>query len=459
MRFGERSATGSDYFDYAPEQPNLFLLMNFKQLLVKENGIERGFDLYRQTISKQKNAVMTLRRLESHYAYCRERSPEFFEIAPPGEPFTIFPPKVIGAGNHRPLTNTTRSLYLACLEDALVQGRSSITVVADLALADYQGVELERIDDELEFDSAVFHRNGDEVWTISQDRAELELDAAFSLLGCKTDFFGDWLCESIIKYVAATVSGRLPLVPILIDASMPKTHRQALELMLPAGAEVREIPAFETVLVRRLWSAPSVGYMPFHQKFTARFKWDYLMGLPARFAPIQEEMCGKADLAVGPPQGPSRIFLARKAFRHRKLVNHTEIEALAEAHGFALVYPEDFDFVGQARLFRNARFVVGPEGSAFFLCIFLNQGAKICILNHENTAGLVAYNGGNDAGADDVTIITGPQAMPQSGSPQDVGYAIDAGVFRRFLEGWLPAPMPEGEVSPALGLELNELRI
>ena len=244
LRFGERSATGSDYFDYAPEQPNLFLLMNFKQLLVKENGIERGFDLYRQTISKQKNAVMTLRRLESHYAYCRERSPEFFEIAPPGEPFTIFPPKVIGAGNHRPLTNTTRSLYIACLEDAIVQGRSSITVVADLALADYQGVELERIDDELEFDSAVFHRNGDEVWTISQDRAELELDAAFSLLGCKTDYFGDWLCKSIIKYVAATVSGRLPLVPILIDASMPKTHRQALELVLPAGADISRNSSF-----------------------------------------------------------------------------------------------------------------------------------------------------------------------------------------------------------------------
>ena len=213
MRFGERSATGSDYFDYAPEQPNLFLLMNFKQLLVKENGIERGFDLYRQTISKQKNAVMTLRRLESHYAYCRERSPEFFEIAPPGEPFTIFPPKVIGAGNHRPLTNTTRSLYLACLEDALVQGRSSITVVADLALADYQGVELERIDDELEFDSAVFHRNGDEVWTISQDRAELELDAAFSLLGCKTDFFGDWLCEFDHKICGCDSFGALAAGP------------------------------------------------------------------------------------------------------------------------------------------------------------------------------------------------------------------------------------------------------
>ncbi len=156
-------------------------------------------------------------------------------------------------------------------------------------------------------------------------------------------------------------------------------------------------------------------------------------------------MCRRADLVVGPPQGPSRIFLARKEFRHRKLVNHGEIEALAEAHGFAIVYPEDFDFAGQARLLRNARFVAGPEGSAFFLCLFLDQGAKICILNHENTAGLVAYNGGNEAGADDVTIITGPQATPLHGSPQDVGYVIDANVFRGFLEGWLSAPASKGE--------------
>ena len=219
---------------------------------------------------------------------------------------------------------------------------------------------------EFEFDSAVFHRNGDEVWTISQDRAEFKLDAAFSLVGCKTDYFGDWLCKSIIKYVAATVSGRLPQVPILIDASMPKTHRQALELVLPAGADIVEIPAFDTVRVKRLWSGSTVGHMPFHQKFTERFKWDYLMGAPERYIPIVEEMCRRADLVVGPPQGPSRIFLARKAFRHRKLVNHAEIEALAEAHGFAIVYPEDLDFVGQARLFRNARFVVGPRDRPFF---------------------------------------------------------------------------------------------
>jgi hypothetical protein len=445
LRFGERSATGCDYFDYAPEQPNLFLLMKFKQLLVKECGVELGFVLYRNTISKPKIATLKLGRLDSHYTYCKARSQEFFEFFPAGESFTIMPPTVIGVGNHRPLKNTTRSFYVACVEDAYVRGRSSVTEVGGVALADYQGVELERIDDELEFDSAVFCRDDERIWMISQDRAALKLDAAFSLLGCRTDFFGDWLCEAIPKYVAAILSGRLPPVPILIDASMPKTHRQALELMLAAPLNIIEVPAFETVQVKRLWSASSIGYMPFHQKFTERFKWDYLMRSPARFRPVRAEMCRRADLVLGSSCGPSRVFLARKEFRHRKLANRAVIEALAEAHAFAIVFPEELDFVEQVGLLRNAHFVAAPEGSALFLRHFLSPGAKICILNHENTEGLVCYN--SDPEVWDLVIITGPQAGPQRGSPQDVDYMIDADVFREFLDGWLPGPLLQGEGS------------
>jgi capsular polysaccharide biosynthesis protein len=439
-RFGERSATGCDYFDYAAGQPNLFLLMNFKQLLVKEHGLDQGFELYRRTIVKQNGAAVTLRRLDGHHAYCKAHAQDFFEIAAAGEPFTIFPPRVIGAGNHRPLVNTTRALYVARLEDALVRGRSSITEMGDVALADYQGEELGRIDDELEFDSSVFHRSGEQIWTIAQDREPMRLDRAFSLLGCKTDFFGDWLAEAIPKYVAATLSGRVPPVPILIDACMPRTHRQALELMLAPAAEIIEVPAFETVHAGSLWTSPSLGYSPFHQKFTERFKWDYLMSSPKQDVPVVDEMCRRADLVLGPPWGPSRVFLARKEFRHRKLVNRAEIEAIAEARGFAIVYPEDFDFAEQARLLRRARFVVAPEGSALFLSVFLSRDAKVCILNHQYTEGLVAYGGDGDDETGDVTIITGPQVGPQRGSPQDVDYAIDPELFRDFLETWGCAP-------------------
>ena len=439
-RFGEHSPTGCDYFDYAPGQPNLYLMMRFKQRLVKEQGITRGFDLYKQVMSKQNSFCPTLRHLESHHDFSRARSLQFIEAVPAGETFTIMPPRVIGGGNHRPLTNTTRSFYISCLEGARVRGRSSIIEVGNAALADFQDEELARIDDELEFDSAVFHRDDEKIWLISQDCPALELDSAFSLLGCRTDFFGDWLCDYILKYAGASLAG-LPPVPVLIDADMPKTHRQALELLLAPGTEIIEVPAFQPVQVRHLWSASSIGYMAFHQIQNERFKWDYVMSSPERFTPVQIEMLRRADIALGTARGPERVFLGRKAFRHRKLVNKDEIEAIAEAHGFAIVYPEELDFIEQVRLLRSARYVIGPEGSALFLCYFLGQGAKVCILNHPLTEALVGYNGGNRGEGDELTIITGPQVGPLRGSPQDMDYAIDANVFRGFLGEWLAGPL------------------
>jgi hypothetical protein len=401
-------------------------------------GRTPGFDLYRSVITMADKASLRPLNLESHHAFCVARARVFQEIFPAGEPITLSPPRVIGAGNHRTLVNSTRSFYVACVDDAVVRGRSSIIEVDGLALADFQGDELARIDDELEFDSAIFHRDGDRIWAIADDRPARRLDAAFTLLGCRTDFFGDWVCESIQKYVGATLHGHLPPVPILIDESMPKTHREALQLMLTGNVEVIEIPAFETVHVERLWSAPGIGYMAFHQKENDRFKWDYFLCSPERSLAVEEEMGRRADRFLGEKETPARVFLARKDFRHRKLVNRIDIEAIAAEAGFAIVYPEDYAFADQVALLRYARYVVAGEGSALFLTVYLKQGAKLCILNHPETRGLVLYNTGCDLKNIELTIITGPQVGERRGSPQDVDYWIDPDVFRRFLAEWFP---------------------
>src|SRR5215813_13927102 len=102
LRFGARSPTGCDYFDYAPGQPNLYLLMCLKQCLVAEHGIAAGFERYRRTIPRHRGATLRLRKLQSLYEFSSTRAEEFAEIEPAGKPFTIVPPVVIGTGNHRP---------------------------------------------------------------------------------------------------------------------------------------------------------------------------------------------------------------------------------------------------------------------------------------------------------------------------------------------------------------------
>lgn len=439
LRFGAQSATGFDRFDYAPGKPNLYMLMRFKQLLVQEHGLEWGWELYRQTIAAHRNARLVRQRLTGQHPYVKAQAGTFVETVPAGEPFTILPPPVLGAGNHRPLQNVTRSFYVASVENIGLSGRSSVLHVEGLALADFQNDELARIDDEVEFDAAVFYREGDEVWSIISDQEPRVFDAAFSLLGCRTDFFGDWLCDSIPKYVAATLSGHLPPVPVLIDAHMNTSHRQALEMLLLPGTEIVEIAAFESVTVRQLWTAPSIGYMAFHQILNDKFKWDYVMCSPERFAPVEDEMVRRADLVLGDKPSPERVYLARKDFRHRRLVNTAELEAMARAEGFVIVYTEEYDFIEQVRLLRGARHVIAPEGSSLFLRYFLSEGTKICILNHQITEGVVGYNGGAEAKDIALTIITGPEAGERRGRSQDMDYWIDPQVFREFLDSWFKA--------------------
>ena len=444
LRFGDASTTGWDYFDYAPGQPNLFLLARFKQLLVKDRGVEAGFAIYRRTITNLKGASLKPMRLESHHAHSKARALHFHESISAGGSFTIMPPKVIGEGNHRPLRGRTRSFYVACDADAIVRGRSSVVEVDGVALADFQGEELARIDDEVEFDAAVFHRAGDDVWLGCLDRPAFAFDTAFSLLGCRTDFFGDWLSDSLARYVAATLGGSLPPTPVLIDAHMPKAHRRSLEMMLAPSATIVEIPAFQPVLVHRLWWAPGMGYVPFHQVLNRRFTWAYVACSPSDTLRVETEMMRRANLLDPPIDGPTRVFLARKDFRHRKVANVAEIEAIAKSFGFAIVYTEDLDFPDQARLLRRARHVVAPEGSSLFLRVFMGRGTKLCILNHRETEGVVLYNGGAEEKGIELTIITGPEAGERRGRSQDMDYAIDAEVFRDFLGTWFDPASPSG---------------
>src|SRR5262249_14043034 len=125
--------------------------------------------------------------------------------------------------------------------------------------------------------------------------------------------------------------------------------------------------------------------------------------------------------------------------------NHKEIEAIAASFGFAIVYTEELDFAAQARLLRRARYVVAPEGSSLFLCVFMGRRARLCILNHQQTEGLVVYGG--SAGPDldreiDLTIITGPEAGERHGRSQDMNYVIDPEVLSDFLVEWF-GPKPE----------------
>jgi hypothetical protein len=427
------SVTGNPAFDYAPGQPNLYLMMRLKQELTAKYGIEKGFAEYCATFGLA-NARLQRARLQGLGDYAVARGAFYQECAPSGEQFFHDPPPVIGDGNHRRIEAVSRAQYIACVPRARVRGRSAIVRTADAALLDIEDREWGLLDDELDWDIDIYHAEGRDVWLIERDDREVfHIAEALSLLGAHTDFFGHWMSEYLPRYVAGIVSGSLPVVPVLIDAHMPASHRQALEMLRPAGTEIVEVSAFHAVQVDKLWCTPTFMYMPLHEKRNDRFDWSIVAAPAERFAPaiqyMRQKMAGRL-----PSSGPERVFLARRQFRHRKLVNSAEIEGLARSRGFDIVYPEDLDFASQAGLLANVKLVVGLEGSALFLMFFAPPGARLCILSHPLTDVLAEYNGIFSLQGIKTTALTGPITKAHPQTPHDSDYRIEAADFSGTLD-------------------------
>ena len=415
-------------------------LVDIKRILVEKFGTQDGFAVYQQLLHLRDSDHIRLMPLRGLREAAAELGIVFRELAPAGELFSIPPPRVIGEGNHRALEGLGRSIFAACLRDARVRGRSAFIEAGGAALLDYQGDELTRLDDRLTLDPAVFSVVNDrELWMIepkSEKNCSVQIDEAFTLLGPYSRAFGHWTWEYLPKYLVASMSDLPPAVSVLIDTEMPSTHREALELMLPRGAQIIELAPFETAHVRRLWCAPSQMHMPVHGKLNERFKWDYIASPPARFFPIIREMVRRAEPAIAPAAADAsdRIFLARQKQNGRKMVNREAIEAAAEARGFRVVCAEDLSFAEQISLVRHARFVVGPEGSGMTLLFFAKPGTRVLILQHPYTAGIPLMTGLLRELNIDATVMTGPYARIDQDYAHHSDYEIDSGGFGRFLD-------------------------
>ncbi len=80
-------------------------------------------------------------------------------------------------------------------------------------------------------------------------------------------------------------------------------------------------------------------------------------------------------LGISAPSHSKRIFLARG--NSRRLYNQTELVAIAERHGFSVVFPELLSFRSQIELLASAAFVVGPSGAAFTNTLFCQTGTRL----------------------------------------------------------------------------------
>ena len=395
--------------------------MRYKQALVRELGIEEGFAFYREAFGLPDSDRIEKKPVTSLHQFARDHGAVFQEIAPAGEPFAIAPPKIIGAGDDRPMEGVSRATFVACLIDARVRARSGMIETEAVALLDYQGDELARDGGALDWDPAVFHAADGAAWiTGPADQAStIELDEAFMLLGPHSDDFEDWMLDFLPRYIAASVSGALPPVPVLIDESLPAAQRQCLELMLPEGADILTLPPHATARVRRLWCAASQMHMPAYAAGNEAFRGMSLTGPPDRFAAIVREMARRIEPIAAIPTGQDRVYLAPDRGSPRAPANAAEIEAAAMARG-----------------------IVMSEARQVLLSLFAQRGAKLLHLCAPYAAELPLQSGLLDEAGVDVTVMTESYVQLDDKHLEQSNYRIDLTGFCDFVDGWLGDQSP-----------------
>jgi capsular polysaccharide biosynthesis protein len=84
-------------------------------------------------------------------------------------------------------------------------------------------------------------------------------------------------------------------------------------------------------------------------------------------------------LAKAPPAAPGvrRVYISRRGYPMRVMIDEPALEAALEARGFVVVRAERLSVPEQVAMLRGAEVVVGPTGAGLANALFAPAGAKV----------------------------------------------------------------------------------
>ncbi len=95
-----------------------------------------------------------------------------------------------------------------------------------------------------------------------------------------------------------------------------------------------------------------------------------------------ERLGSLATLAKGPLF--ERIYISRRRFKNRPLLNEDQLEELFARYGFAIIYPEELPIEEQVGLFAHAKMIAGPRGSGMHHVVFSSPDTRVLLITPRN---------------------------------------------------------------------------
>lgn len=168
--------------------------------------------------------------------------------------------------------------------------------------------------------------------------------------------YGHFVLDSLTALLLSEEAGLLDALP---PAAPPLRtwHRDLIRLALP-GRTVREVEAPVVHLAEAAFASPM----------------DHFLHHPNR---VLQRLQGRILANAPPPEGPKRLYLSRRGWGMRVMVDEPALEAALAKRGFAIVQPERLPVERQIALMRGAEVVIAPSGAALANTLFCPPKTRV----------------------------------------------------------------------------------
>lgn len=408
--------------------------------------LEAAFARYRAALDLHGDVALVRAPLTPFRTLAEAHAEIVHVIHPGGEEAVLHAPPAIGEAATATLTGRTRRVELALFRGATAFAHTSTVRLKDGTFVfDVQDGETGRLPVDSAFDPLVFHDAGDTLHMIDNRRPAdvMTIPEAIALMGASSMSFGHWMGEEFLKFLSLRRTIDIGRIPILIDAAMPRQHRQSIRAFTGPRHPIIEVPRGMRVEAERLWVMTNWAYSPKIVTTDVGIDPSAIVVPPKTVAAIMgeagEELAARLKLdESAPPAG--RIFLARNPARHRAMDNHEAVAATLAEHGFVETRPETLSFVDQFKLYRGAGEIVVQTGSASIGLVLCRPGTRVCLLSHPSIErqGLLAEPL-KAMGIDFVALVGetgGGDALYRDRST----YSIDDAALRALIAAQLKVP-------------------
>ncbi len=277
--------------------------------------------------------------------------------------------------------------YLAFLDGCRAFPRSNVVIAGDKLVYDLAAHPRRRdvlLQDGLNPDQIMTAAFGATRALVEVPEDPHAVEAGLMMFGLQSRNYGHWFCEYVPRMLAYNDPRCPDGIPLCIDDHMPDSHEEILRLLDTRERPVMKLPP-KPVEFGLLGMAPVPAFFPFDMKPGRPF---YDTVWPADiFAAVRERILESArERGVLSDRTDRRLFISRKAFTQRALVNEEEIAERLRPLGFEVIYPETMSFLEQVDAFHSAALVVGSSSSALSNALFCRPGCRILGLIHEELA-------------------------------------------------------------------------